>query len=67
MSVSRTCITPAHADVGVGAAVEIRGRSFAVLAEVNADAADVEGVVVKHGGAHGGYVMYVQGGKLHFC
>ncbi|HYJ55832.1 MAG TPA: arylsulfatase, partial [Mycobacterium sp.] len=58
---------PGTADVGVGAGVEIRGRSFAVLAEVRADSADVEGVVVKHGGAHGGYVMYVQSGRLHFC
>ena len=58
---------PGTADVGAGAGVEIRGRSFAVLAEVSVDVAEVEGVVFKHGGAHGGYVMYVQGGRLHFA
>ncbi|PRC51854.1 arylsulfatase, partial [Mycobacterium sp. ITM-2017-0098] len=61
---------PGTADVGMGAVVELRGRSFAVLAEVavGADGADgADGVVVKHGGAHGGYVMYMQGRRLHFC
>ena len=59
---------PGTADVGMGAVVEIRGRSFAVLAEVTIDDdGGADGVVVKHGGAHGGYVMYLQGGRLHFC
>ncbi|TRW81744.1 arylsulfatase [Mycolicibacterium sp. 018/SC-01/001] len=57
---------PGTADVGMGAVVDLRGRSFAVLAEVTVDS-DVAGVVVKHGGAHGGYVMYVQDNCLHFC
>lgn len=60
---------PGTADVGMGAVVELRGRSFAVMAEVTVDDDDVDadGVIVKHGGAHGGYVMYVQGHRLHFC
>lgn len=58
---------PGTADVGMGAVVEIHGRSFAVLADVTIDDGGAEGVIVKHGGAHGGYVMYVQGGRLHFC
>ncbi len=58
---------PGTADVGIGAVVELRGRSFAVLAEVAVDPGGADGVIVKHGGAHGGYVMYVQGGRLHFC
>lgn len=58
---------PGTADVGIGAVVELRGRSFAVLAEVTVDSDGVDGVIVKHGGAHGGYVMYVQGHRLHFC
>jgi arylsulfatase A-like enzyme len=57
---------PGTADVGIGAVVELRGRSFAVLAEVSLDRADASGVVVKHGGAHGGYVMYLQDGRLVF-
>lgn len=58
---------PGTADVGIGAVVELRGRSFAVLAEVTVGPDGADGVVVKHGGAHGGYVMYLQGGRLHFC
>jgi len=58
---------PGTADVGMGAVVELRGRSFAVLAEVTVDSGEAAGVIVKHGGAHGGYVMYVQDGRLCFC
>ncbi|UXA18939.1 arylsulfatase [Mycobacterium sp. SMC-4] len=57
---------PGTADVGSGASVELRGRSFAVLAEVDINAADAAGVIVKHGGAHGGYVMFLRDGRLHF-
>ncbi len=58
---------PGTADVGMGAVVELRGRSFAVLAEVTVDDSNATGVIVKHGGAHGGYVMYVRDQRLHFC
>ena len=58
---------PGTADVGAGAGVEIFGRSFVVLAEVTLDPEGADGVIVKHGGAHGGYVMFLQGGRLHFC
>jgi hypothetical protein len=57
---------PGTADVGIGAAVEIRGRSFAVMAEVTVDSADAEGVLFKQGGAHGGHVLFIQGGRLHY-
>ena len=49
---------PGTADVGMGAAVEIQGRSFVVIAEVTVDTTGAEGVIVKHGGAHGGHVMF---------
>ncbi|MGV0851646.1 arylsulfatase [Mycolicibacterium phlei] len=57
---------PDTADAGLGAAVEINGRSFSVLAEVTLDSPDAEGVIIKHGGAHGGYTLFCQGGQLHF-
>jgi hypothetical protein len=57
---------PDCADVGVGAAAEIRGRSFSVLTDVTLDAAGAEGVLFKHGGAHGGHVMFIQDGRLHY-
>jgi arylsulfatase len=57
---------PDCADVGMGAAAEIRGRSFSVLADVTVDTAGAEGVLFKHGGAHGGHVMFIQDGRLHY-
>ena len=49
----------------MGAAVEIQGRSFAIIAEVTIDSG-AEGVIIKHGGAHGGHVLFVQDGRLHY-
>ncbi len=57
---------PDCAGVGVGAAPEIRGRSFAVLADVTVDTTGAEGVLFKQGGAHGGHVLFIQDGCLHY-
>jgi arylsulfatase len=57
---------PDTAEVGIGAAVEIRGQSFSILAEVTVDSAGVEGVLYKQGAGHGGHVLFVQDGKLHY-
>jgi hypothetical protein len=57
---------PGTADVGIGAAVEIQGRSFAVIAEATIDTTGAEGVLFKHGGAHGGHVLFLQDGRLHY-
>ncbi|ORB59417.1 arylsulfatase [Mycobacteroides saopaulense] len=63
----RTSFTyyPNSAEVGLGAMVEIRGQSFSILAEVAADTG-AEGVIFKQGGAHGGHVLFIQDGKLHY-
>ncbi|OHT86693.1 arylsulfatase [Mycobacteroides saopaulense] len=63
----RTSFTyyPNSAEVGLGAMVEIRGQSFSILAEVVADTG-AEGVIFKQGGAHGGHVLFIQDGKLHY-
>ncbi|WP_078281635.1 arylsulfatase [Mycobacteroides franklinii] len=63
----RTSFTyyPNTAEVGLGAAVEIRGQAFSVLAEVTVDTG-AEGVIFKQGGAHGGHVLFMQDGKLHY-
>lgn len=55
---------PGLAEVGPGAALEIRGRSFALLAETTIDQADAEGVLFAHGGRLGGHTLYVQDGHL---
>jgi arylsulfatase len=57
---------PGTASVGMGASVEIQGRSFAILAEVTVDTTGAEGVIFKHGGAHGGHVLFLQDGRLHY-
>src|ERR1700738_1941132 len=54
------------AEVGIGAAVEIRGRTFSVLAEGTVDTTGAEGVIFKQGGAHGGHVLFIQDGRLHY-
>lgn len=57
---------PDNAEVGVGAAPELRGQSFSVLAEVTVDTAAAEGVLYKQGAGHGGHVLFVQDAKLHY-
>ena len=68
---------PDTAQVGIGAAVEIRGQSFSILAEVmigttterglsERPSSRAEGVLFKQGGAHGGHVLFVQDGRLHY-
>ncbi len=57
---------PNSAEVALGAAVEARGQSFSVLAEVTLDTAGAEGVLYKQGGAHGGHVLFIQDGRLHY-
>jgi len=57
---------PGIAEVGIGAAVEIRGQSFSVLAEVTVDTTGAEGVIYKQGAGHGGHVLLVQDGRLHY-
>ena len=57
---------PDCADVGIGAAAELRGRSFAVVADVTVETTGAEGVLFKQGGAHGGHVLFIQDGRLHY-
>ncbi|MGB3482387.1 MAG: arylsulfatase [Mycobacterium sp.] len=68
LSVGRTHFEyyPGTAEVGVGAAVELRGQPFSMLAEVTVDSTGAEGVLVKHGAGHGGHVMFIQDGRLHY-
>ncbi|QKT10847.1 arylsulfatase [Rhodococcus sp. W8901] len=64
---------PDAAEVGPGAALEMRGRSFSVLAEVSIEARDggpaagaAEGVLFAHGGRLGGHTLFVQDGFLKY-
>ncbi len=58
---------PNAAEVGMGAAVELGGKSFAVVADVTVDTTGAEGVLFKQGGAHGGHVLFIQDGRLHYA
>jgi arylsulfatase len=68
LSVDRKTFTyyPGAAEVGIGAAVEIRGQAFSILAEVTVDTTGAEGVLFKQGAGHGGHVLFVQDGRLHY-
>jgi hypothetical protein len=68
LSVNRKNFTyyPGTAEVGTGAAAEIRGQSFSVLAEVTIDTTGAEGVLFKQGAGHGGHVLFVQDTHLHY-
>ena len=57
---------PDTAEVGIGAAAELRGQSFSVLAEVSLDETGASGVLYKHGAGHGGHVLYLLDGLLHY-
>ncbi|HYB35028.1 MAG TPA: arylsulfatase [Mycobacterium sp.] len=57
---------PHTADVGMGAGAEIHGRSFSVLADVTVDTTGAEGVLFKQGAGHGGHVLFIQDGRLHY-
>jgi arylsulfatase A-like enzyme len=57
---------PNTAEIAIGAAVELRGRSFAVMAEVTVESTGAEGVLFKQGGAHGGHVLFIKDGRLHY-
>ncbi|WP_430331689.1 arylsulfatase [Rhodococcus sp. ACT016] len=57
---------PDAAEVGPGAALEMRGRSFSVLAQVRIESGDVEGVLFAHGGRLGGHTLFVQDGQLKY-
>jgi arylsulfatase len=57
---------PGTAEVGVGAMVELRGQSFSVLVEVVVDSAEAQGVLFKQGAGHGGHVLFIKDGRLHY-
>ena len=47
-------------------AVNVRGRSFAIGAELIDVGADVKGVIFAHGSRFGGHALYVKNRRLHY-
>jgi hypothetical protein len=57
---------PNTAEVPEAAAPNIRGRSFKVLAEVELDSADAEGVIFAQGGRFGGHALFLKDHRAHY-
>jgi arylsulfatase A-like enzyme len=56
---------PDTAPVPEGAAVNVRGRSYKILADVEVTK-DTEGVIFAHGSRFGGHSLFIKDGKLHY-
>ena len=56
---------PDAAPVPEGVAVNIRGRSYKIVADVEVGP-DAQGVVFAHGSRFGGHALFVKDGKLHY-
>jgi arylsulfatase len=48
-----------------GVAVNVRGRSYKIIADVDITE-DAEGVIFAHGSRFGGHALFIQDGKLHY-
>jgi len=48
------------------AAVNVRGRSFKILADVEISDADCSGVIFAHGSRFGGHALFIKDKKLHY-
>lgn len=56
---------PGTAAVPEGVAVNVRGRSYKILADVEITA-DSEGVIFAHGSRFGGHALFIKENKLHY-
>jgi arylsulfatase len=57
---------PDVADVPEAVAVNVRNRSYSILAEVELETPEAAGVLFAHGGRFGGHALYLMDGKLHY-
>jgi arylsulfatase A-like enzyme len=62
---------PGMTRLGENVAISVKNRSYSVAAEIEISADDVQGVIVAQGGRTGGWVVFVEDGKLgyhyNFC
>ncbi|RVW09023.1 arylsulfatase [Prescottella agglutinans] len=56
---------PGSGAVPEGVAVNVRGRSFKIIADVVLDG-DAQGVIFAHGSRFGGHALFIKDGKLHY-
>jgi arylsulfatase A-like enzyme len=57
---------PDTAPVPEGVAVNVRGRSYKILAAVEIKEANASGVIFAHGSRFGGHSLFIQDKKLHY-
>src|SRR5512132_2547506 len=57
---------PGTAEVPEAAAPNIRGRSFKVLAEIEIESPDAEGVIFAHGARFGGHALFLKDRRAHY-
>ncbi|MFE5815249.1 arylsulfatase [Streptomyces sp. NPDC056479] len=57
---------PDCADVPESVAVDVRGRSYTLAADVRLDSPEAGGVLFAHGGRFGGHSLYLLDGWLHY-
>jgi arylsulfatase len=57
---------PGTAPVPEGVAVNVRNRSYKILANVEITDADASGVIFAHGSRFGGHTLFIKDRKLHY-
>ena len=57
---------PGTSPVPEGVAVNVRGRSYKILADVEIKDADCSGVIFAHGSRFGGHALFLKDKKLHY-
>jgi arylsulfatase len=57
---------PGTSPVPEGVAVNVRGRSYKILADVVITEADCSGVIFAHGSRFGGHALFIKNKKLHY-
>ncbi|HKN45399.1 MAG TPA: sulfatase-like hydrolase/transferase, partial [Propionibacteriaceae bacterium] len=57
---------PDTAPVPEGVAVNVRGRSYKILANVEVTSPTVSGVIFAHGSRFGGHTMFIKNKRLHY-
>ena len=57
---------PNTAPVPEGVAVNVRGRSYKILANLTIEDADASGVIFAHGSRFGGHALFIKDRKLHY-
>jgi len=57
---------PGTSPVPEGVAVNVRGRSYKILADVVIEKPDCAGVIFAHGSRFGGHSLYIKDQKLHY-